>query len=245
MGSDSRSRRVRSGGDRNRATQLTLKIWHPDCWTLQTTASINAGLLAHSVHEYDGLVNARVTAYADQQADVDALVEEIDESELTNQTERIHNYFNPNLRTDAAGNATAELLVRYPPANSIHEPFLSRGFIPDEEIRIDDGFEYWTVIATASRSSIQKRLNGIRQEMDADIAILGTKSASTEPTGTVEGSELTERQREVLKLARRQGYYAWPRGTSATELAVELNVTKATVLEHLRKAEAKLLDPES
>lgn len=245
MGSDSGSRRVRSGGDHDQATQLTLKIWHPGCWTLQTTASINAGLLAHSVHEYDGLVNARMAAYADQQADIDALVKAIDESELTNQTKRIHNYFDLNLRTDAAGNATEELLVRYPPANSIHEPFLSRGFIPDEEIRIDDGFEYWTVIATASRSSIQKRLDEIRQEMDADIDVLGTKSASTEPTGTVEGSKLTERQREVLELARRQGYYAWPRGTSASELAAELNVTKATVLEHLRKAEAKLLDPDS
>lgn len=245
MGSDSMNRGRPSGGDRDQATQLTLKIWHPDCWTLQTTASVNAGLLAHSVHEYDGLVNARVTAYADQQADLNTLVEKIDESELTNQTERIHDYFNPNSRTDAAGNATEELLVRYPPVNSIHEPFLSRGFIPDEEIRIDDGFEYWTVVTTVSRSLIQKRLNGIRQEMDADINILGTKSASTEPTGTVEGSALTERQREVLELARRQGYYAWPRGTSATKLAVELDVTKATVLEHLRKAEAKLLDPES
>lgn len=233
-----------SGGDRNAATQLTLKIWHPDCWTLLTTASVDAGLLAHSVHEYDGLVNARLTAYADKQADIDALVEEIDDSELTSRVERIHNYFNPNLRTEAAGNATEELLVRYAPTNSIHKPLLSRGFLPDEEIRIDDGFEYWTVITTASRSSIHERLDDIRERMNADIDVHGTQSASTEPSRSVEESGLSERQREVLELARRQGYYAWPRGTSATELADELGVAKATVLEHLRKAESKLLDPD-
>lgn len=245
MGLDGGTGTEPSDGDRNRATHITLKIWHPDCWTLRTTASVDAGLLAHSVHEYDGLVNARVTAYADTQTDIDALVAAIDKSELTTQVERIHNYFNPNLRTDVAGNATEELLVRYDPTNSIHDPFLSRGFIPDEEIRIHNGYEYWTVIVTTSRSSIKKQLDEIRREMDAEIDVLGMKSAATEPTGSVEGSGLSERQREVLELARERGYYAWPRNISATELAEELGVTKATVVEHLRKAEAKVLDPES
>lgn len=244
MSNEIENRAVPSGGGGSRTTQLTLKVWHPDCWTLQTTASVDAGLLAHSVHECDGLVNARVTAYADQTSDIDALVEEIDDSELTNRTERIHSYFNPNLRTEAAGNATEELLVRYPPRNSVHDSFLSRGFIPDEEIRIEDGVEYWTVIATASRSTIRTRLEEIRNEMNANVEVLGTKSASTESPGSVNRSRLSQRQREVLELAQRRGYYEWPREISATELADELSVTKATVLEHLRKAEAKLLDPD-
>lgn len=176
---------------------------------------------------------------------IDSLVVAIDRTELTPQVERLQNYFNPNLRTDAASNATEELLVRYDPANSIHDPFLSRGLIPDEEIRIHDGYEYWTVIVTASRSSIQKQLDEIRREMDADIDVLGMKSAATEPMESVEGSGLSERQREVLELARKRGYYAWPHGISATELAEELGVTKPTVVEHLRKAEAKILDSDS
>jgi len=245
MGGVDSSRGEDAGSDHERATQLTLKIWHPDCWTLRTTASGEAGMLAHSVHEVDGLVNARVTAYADRQRDIDALVEAIDASPLTDRVERIHDYFNPNLRTEAAGNATEELLVRYPPANSIHEQFLSRGFIPDEEIRIHDGHEYWTVIVTASRGSIQARLDEIRAEMDAEIEVLGMKSAASGSGGPLPATGLSERQREVFELARRRGYYAWPRGTSATELAAELGVTKSTVLEHLRKAEAKLLDPDA
>lgn len=231
-------------GDQGQATQLTLKIWHPDCWTLETTAAVDAGLVAHSVHEIDDLVNARLTVYADRNERIDALVSAIDDSSFTEQVERVHNYFNPHVRTEAAGNVTEELLVRYWPENSIHDAFLSRGFLPDEEIRIRDGHEYWTVIVTASRPTVRSRLDEIREEMDAEITIQGMKSPGTEPTEPQVGTRLSERQREVLELARHRGYYAWPRVTSATELADELDVSKATVLEHLRKAEAKLLDPE-
>jgi len=231
-------------GGNQRPTQLTLEVWHPDCWTLRTTATVDAGLIAHSVHEFDGLVNARMTAHADRNDRIDALVAAIDESALTHRVERVRNYFNPSLRTEVAGNVTEELLVRYDPDNSIHDAFLSRGFLPDEEIRIRDGDEYWTVIVTASRSTIEARLNEIRREMDADITVQGMKSPGSEPAATAAGDRLSERQREIFEFARRRGYYEWPRETSATDLAAELDVTKPTVLEHLRKAEAKLLDPE-
>lgn len=69
MGQDSETGTEYTDGDCDRATHLTLKIGHQYRWTLRTTASVDAGLLAHSVHEYDRLVNARVTAYADTQAD--------------------------------------------------------------------------------------------------------------------------------------------------------------------------------
>jgi len=139
------------------ATQLTLEIWHPNCWTLETTATVDAGMVAHSVHEYDGLINARVTAYADRHDDIAELVSAIDDSELTSRVEWVTNYLNPLLRTYAAGNVAEELLIRFESANSIHDAILSRGFIANEEIRIIDGYEYWTVIVTAARSTIQPR----------------------------------------------------------------------------------------
>jgi len=47
----------------------------------------------------------------------------------------------------------------------------------------------------------------------------------------------------VYEHAREAGYYEWPRGASTRELADDLDVSKTTLLEHLRKAESKLLDP--
>jgi predicted DNA binding protein len=45
----------------------------------------------------------------------------------------------------------------------------------------------------------------------------------------------------VFELARQEGYYDWPRGTSVEALADQLDLSKSTLLEHLRKAEAKIL----
>lgn len=52
---------------------------------------------------------------------------------------------------------------------------------------------------------------------------------------------LTDRQREVVDTALRLGYFEWPREINSEELAAELDIGRATLLEHLRKAESKLL----
>ena len=52
---------------------------------------------------------------------------------------------------------------------------------------------------------------------------------------------LTVRQREVLTAAKRYGYYDYPRRMNAEELAQRVGVSKATLVEHLRKAEGRLV----
>jgi hypothetical protein len=224
------------------ASKLNLKVWHPDCWTLRSTEAAQAGLIAHGVYQTDDVMNTRVTAYADAREDIDDLVEVIDESPLTRDVTEIHEYFNPTVRTSAAGNATQELLVEYDTSHSIYDAFISRGFVPDSEIRIHDGSEYWTVIISEDRSRIQDSLEEIRDEMCADIDVEGMKSPSTHTGTDTPKSALSERQREVFELAQRRDYYSWPRQTSASDLADDLDVSKTTLLEHLRKAESKLLN---
>jgi predicted DNA binding protein len=53
--------------------------------------------------------------------------------------------------------------------------------------------------------------------------------------------ELTERQRTVIVRALEAGYYEWPREVKSEELAAELGISRATLHEHLRKAERTLL----
>lgn len=52
---------------------------------------------------------------------------------------------------------------------------------------------------------------------------------------------LSERQQEVVETALEAGYYDWPRDADAEAVADVLGVTHPTFLEHLRKAEKKLL----
>jgi predicted DNA binding protein len=52
---------------------------------------------------------------------------------------------------------------------------------------------------------------------------------------------LSERQREAVSLAFEEGFYDWPRGIEATDLADRMGIAHSTYLEHLRKAERKLI----
>lgn len=52
---------------------------------------------------------------------------------------------------------------------------------------------------------------------------------------------LTVMQKEVLKQAYLSGYFSYPRKISPQKLADKMGIKKATLLEHLRKAENKIL----
>jgi predicted DNA binding protein len=52
---------------------------------------------------------------------------------------------------------------------------------------------------------------------------------------------LSDRQREAVLLAHQEGYYDWPRGIEAANIAAKMGVAHSTFLEHLRKAEKKLI----
>lgn len=229
--------------------RFVLDISHPDCWTLNVTRRVDAGLLGHGVYDIDGQSVGRFTAFADRRSLLDDLVSAIRASSLTDSVRtlpgRQHSREWQGTTADivAPGNVTRGLLVRYNSTNSVSGPLQSRGFIPDAPVRISEGREEWTVLAEGTRESVAKRLDAVRADANADIDVVRITVPESGPTSLLPEDMLSERQREAFELARDRGYYEWPRNVSGTELAAEWNVSKATFLEHLRKAEAKLLGP--
>jgi hypothetical protein len=69
--------------------------------------------------------------------------------------------------------------------------------------------------------------------------ILGLTSIDTKGESLL--SKLTPRQRQMLLTAYALGYYDVPRKISSDDLSRHLNVDKSTIVEHLRKAERKLM----
>lgn len=52
---------------------------------------------------------------------------------------------------------------------------------------------------------------------------------------------LTGRQKEIILAAKENGYYEFPRRITAEGLAEKLGISKATTVEHLRKAENRIV----
>jgi len=55
------------------------------------------------------------------------------------------------------------------------------------------------------------------------------------------GADLTDRQREAVRVATEAGYYAVPRTASVDDVAAALDCATSTASTHLRKAESKLM----
>ena len=52
---------------------------------------------------------------------------------------------------------------------------------------------------------------------------------------------LTEKQRQVIITAKKNGYYNYPRGINSEELSKKIGLSKPTVVQHLRKAESRIV----
>ncbi|SDJ30969.1 hypothetical protein SAMN05216226_10275 [Halovenus aranensis] len=76
---------------------------------------------------------------------------------------------------------------------------------------------------------IEHLVSGRTDDEDGDIA-------------PVDVRRLTDRQREVLATATEMGYFEYPRGANAGEVADELGIQPSTFTEHLNAAQSKILD---
>lgn len=54
--------------------------------------------------------------------------------------------------------------------------------------------------------------------------------------------QLTERQRDVIRSAYHAGYFEWPRGSTAEDLAESMGVSSPTLHNHLRRAQQNILE---
>jgi hypothetical protein len=87
---------------------------------------------------------------------------------------------------------------------------------------------------------ISKFLQYTSKWSNNSFKILGLTSIDTKGESLL--SKLTSRQRQILLTGYALGYYDVPRKISSEELSPHLNADKSTIVEHLRKAEKKLID---
>lgn len=91
--------------------------------------------------------------------------------------------------------------------------------------------------AIADQENMKKLLSAIK--LIGDIESTSFHKATYGAHGVL--SCLTTRQKEILILAKKMGYYEYPRKTSSEDLSQVLGISKAATIEHLRKAENRIM----
>ncbi len=231
-------------------SRLTLNLWHPNCWAIDATREVSGGVLAHAIYNTpttdmrSASVNGLFTAFGGTIEEVETLLDCIEDSPHSGELLELQERFGAGHA--APGNVVREFFLEYKPGDMICPVLLEHGFVHSAPVRIENGREVWEVCFAGERSDIEASLDDVREDAGADIEVKRITAAGDArlPERQRRLDALTPTQREVFDLARDEGYYEWPRGTSTRELAEICDVSKTTLLEHLRKAEAKLLNPQ-
>ena len=232
----------------NAGTRLTLDLWHPNCWAIEATERTGGGVLAHAIYNTPKTapesVNGLFTAFGDTNREVEALLEAIRASEHAGEVLELQERFGR--ARDAPGNVVREFFLEYDPDDMVCPTLLRHGFVHSAPVRIENGREEWQLCFTGERSDIEAALDDVRGDAGAEASVVSITAADGAADRTEREQRLdtlTPTQREVFEAAPEAGYYTAPRASSTRELADRVDRSKTTLLEHLRKAESKLLDP--
>ncbi|ELY84164.1 helix-turn-helix domain-containing protein [Natrinema altunense] len=149
-------------------------------------------------------------------------------------TGRVSNY-----ELTRTGDRTFTVYVRDLPAEvdaRLLDLFTERSLVvlPPVEYRSD-----WTVrfSVVGESDDLRRVLEGIPDGIETTVDRVGEYDGGDAAVGA-----LTARQRETLRVARELGYFDVPRSAGVEDVAAELDCAPGTAAEHLRKAEAAVVD---
>ena len=133
---------------------------------------------------------------------------------------------------EKSGNQALILLNAYMPTSS-YEKVMQSGTVPSAPVVAKEGFETYNIVAPDPKS-----IKKLAHELDAigDVKIMRVGDYRSE----VSGPSLTDKQKDALAVALMNGYYSWPRNVGLEDLARAAKVSRRSMQERLRRAEAKL-----
>ena len=149
------------------------------------------------------------------------------------------------VRSDGEAVAITSACLKRRDATSIDRYLEAHNCLLLPPLRYEDGAKHCRVLALESASLTDLYADLVADDFAVDVRTKReiTVPAHSSPLLSLDDAlpALTDRQREVLALAVERGYYEIPRETTTAALAEELDVSRRTVEDHLRRAERKLL----
>lgn len=113
--------------------------------------------------------------------------------------------------------------------------------VDTQEISIDWPITYTSqgmrLTLFGEETTLQRMIGAVPDEIRMTLERTGEyQPGMRDPTWQV-----TERQQEIVRVAVSAGYYDIPRRTTQRDLAADLDLSRGTIGEHLRRAEAKIM----
>jgi len=106
-------------------------------------------------------------------------------------------------------------------------------------VLMEKGYEYWE-LGSWSRKKLMNFYDKVKKT--AKIEILSIRNAFPPILLSYSIPKMTDKQRIAFDTAAKNGYYFYPRKISVTRLAKIMKKPRSTIQEHLRKAEAKIMN---
>jgi predicted DNA binding protein len=201
------------------ALTVSIGIKHKDCWHYKLSKALRATILVRYTYV---LPNRQLYGY---QTIVTPAI-----ASLGNYLSKLPEIKKYTIISQGPGRAD---VVTWAEQSSILEFLLRTNCVFVGPTVVQDGVENWHIMAPC-REDLQVAIASL--EKHAAIAYI----RSSDAFGPGEG--LTDKQAAALAAAIDIGYFDTPRRASAEDLAAKLGVSPSTAVEHLRKAEKKVLE---
>lgn len=103
-----------------------------------------------------------------------------------------------------------------------------------------DGWEYWQV-GCLDRNELNKLIRAAEKHYNGELFSIKEENLNSISTLNI-FPDLTDKQKQALELAFREGYYEYPKRITIPKLAELAKCSYSTFQEHLKKAEKKVIE---
>lgn len=209
------------------------KVWHESSHVLKLTSELNVTVLSVYLSLYKkGRQNFINKVFSVNGPDADEYIRRMVAAKRRYQVHHVEDhyvFFSIPLDPES---------ISYHALVLDNQTFFVRPFV------LQGGFEYWSVASWNKKALTElykKARNAQAKGGKAEIELLSLKKAPVDLFVPDALQRLGSVQSRILSEAIAKGYYGYPRKLSLKQLAQQLGLSAATVREHLRKAEGKIL----
>ena len=204
------------------------KVWHENCIYLTNSSKFNVVISMYPLNSYtEGKYryHTNINILSGKNEDIEKLIESIRKDKRCIEFRGSGNVYLSYMRLESSDYHTTNY---YTPKIFLLKPIVHK-----------DGKEDW-YFGAWEREIVTEMLKIFKKHFNVEVLSIKEEDFTDVFIPNVM-PKMTEKQKEALRLAVKEGYYNYPRKTDLKKLSKITKVSRVTFQEHLKKAESKIL----